>query len=158
MGYACPRVRLAWLVHPVTAGPPTGGGLSWADPEGMTGLPPQPLHNLDPAGGHPGPVIRLQILHVPDCPGAEALDDTLAPLLANRPGIQVMRQVVATEEDAAQLGMTGSPTILADGADPFARPGLEPSLSCRLYRDENGRLGPAPSVAQLCQVLGLDIP
>jgi len=51
--------------------------------------------------------------------------------------------------------MTGSPTLLADGADPFARSGLEPSLSCRLYRDENGRLGSAPSAAQLRQLLGL---
>jgi hypothetical protein len=102
-------------------------------------------------------VTSLQILHVPDCPGAQALDDHLAPLLANLPGIRVTRQVVATEEDAARLGMTGSPTILADGADPFTRPGLEPSLSCRLYHDENGRLGPAPSVAQLRQVLGLGV-
>ena len=103
-------------------------------------------------------MISLQILHVPDCPGAEALDDRLAPLLADFPGIPMTRHVVATEEDAARLGMTGSPTVLVDGADPFARPGMEPSLSCRLYRDENGRLGPAPSVDQLRQVLGLGTP
>jgi hypothetical protein len=102
--------------------------------------------------------MSLLILHVPDCPGAGALDDRLAPLVAGFPGIRVTRQVVVTEEDAARLGMTGSPTILADGADPFARPGLEPSLSCRLYRDENGRLGSAPSVAQLREVLGLATP
>ena len=29
--------------------------------------------------------------------------------------------------------MTGSPTLLVDGADPFARPGQPPSISCRLY-------------------------
>ena len=99
--------------------------------------------------------MSLQILHVPDCPGATALDDRLAPLVADLPGIRMTRQVVTTEEDAARLGMTGSPTLLADGADPFAGSGLEPSLSCRLYRDENGRLGSAPSVAQLRQLLGL---
>ena len=65
------------------------------------------------------------------------------------------RQVVTTEEGAVRLGMTGSPTLLADGADPFARSGLEPSLSCRLYHDENGRMGSAPSAAQLRQLLGL---
>jgi hypothetical protein len=51
--------------------------------------------------------------------------------------------------------MTGSPTLLADGADLFARPGLLPSVSCRLYRDEHGRQVPAPSAAQLRAVLGL---
>jgi hypothetical protein len=41
--------------------------------------------------------MRLQILHVPDCPGAEALDGLLGPLLAARPNIWVTRQVVTTE-------------------------------------------------------------
>jgi hypothetical protein len=41
------------------------------------------------------------------------------------------------------------------GADPFARPGLIPAVSCRLYRDEHGRQVPAPSGAQLRAVLGL---
>ncbi len=93
--------------------------------------------------------MRLQILHVPGCPGAEALASRLPPLLTACPHIQVMCQVVTTEDDARQHGMTGSPTILADGADLFARPGLLPSLSCRLYRDERGQLGPAPTTAQL---------
>ena len=48
-----------------------------------------------------------------------------------------------------RLGMTGSPTLLADGTDPFARPGLNPSISCRLYHDEQGRAVPAPSLGQL---------
>ena len=51
--------------------------------------------------------------------------------------------------------MTGSPTLLADGADPFARPGLLPAVSCRLYRDEHGRQVPSPSAAQLRAALGL---
>jgi hypothetical protein len=49
--------------------------------------------------------------------------------------------------------MTGSPTLLLDGRDPFARAGQEPAISCRLYRDADGRSGPAPSVAQLRAVL-----
>jgi hypothetical protein len=101
--------------------------------------------------------MRLQILHVPDCPGAHALDSRLAPLLAARPDIQVIRQVVTTEDDARRLGMTGSPTILVDGADPFARPG-QPSLSCRLYPDEHGHLGPAPTAAQLHEALSAAAP
>lgn len=97
--------------------------------------------------------MRLRILHLPDCPGAEAPDSRLAPLLARRPDIQMIRHVVTTEDDARRLGMTGSATILADGTDPFARRGQQPSLSCRLYPDERGHPGPAPTTAQLRQTL-----
>jgi len=98
--------------------------------------------------------VRLLILHVPECPGAEALESRLAPLLAVRPDIQVVRQVVTTEDEARRLGMTGSPTILAEGADLFARPPQhQPSLSCRLYSDEHGHLGPAPTTVQLREAL-----
>jgi hypothetical protein len=67
--------------------------------------------------------MRLQILHVADCPGAEALDGLLGPLLAARPDIWVTRQVVTTDDEAGRLGMTGSPTILADGRDLFSLSG-----------------------------------
>jgi len=97
--------------------------------------------------------MRLQILHVPDCPGAEALNAVLGPLLAARPDIRVTRQVVRTEDQAGRLGMTGSPTILADGRDLFPSPGQRPSLSCRLYPGEHGQLGPAPTAAQLREAL-----
>ena len=75
--------------------------------------------------------MRLLILHVPECPGAEALESRLAPLLAARPDIQVVRQVVTTEDEARRLGMTGSPTILTEGADLFARPRPRTSRPCR---------------------------
>ena len=97
--------------------------------------------------------MRLQILHVLDCPGAEALNAVLGPLLAARPDVQVARQVVTTEDEAGRLGMTGSPTILADGRDLFPSPGQRPSLSCRLYPGEHGQLGPAPTAAQLREAL-----
>jgi RNA polymerase sigma-70 factor (sigma-E family) len=98
--------------------------------------------------------MRLQILHVPDCPGADLLETRLAPLLAGRPGLELTRQVVADQAGAERLGMTGSPTLLADGSDPFARSGQPPSVSCRLYPDEHGRPGPAPSAEQLRLALG----
>ena len=102
--------------------------------------------------------MRLQILHVPDCPGAKALDSILGPLLAAWPDIQVTRQVVTTEDEAGRLGMTGSPTILADGRDLFPSPGQQPSLSCRLYPGEHRRLGPAPTASQLQEALTPAVP
>jgi hypothetical protein len=106
----------------------------------------------------PRAASRLQILHVPDCPGAEALESLLGPLLAARTDIQVTRQIVTTEDEAGQLGMTGSPTILADGRDLFPSPGQRPSLSCRLYPDEHGHLGPAPTASQLREALTPAVP
>ena len=49
--------------------------------------------------------------------------------------------------------MAGSPTILADDMNLFPTPGQQPSLSCRLYPIEHGRLGPAPTAAQLREAL-----
>ena len=97
--------------------------------------------------------MTLEILQVPGCPGADLLAARLDGLLSGRPG--VTRCVVASQAEAERLGMTGSPTLLADGADPFARPGLVPAVSCRLYRDEHGRQVPSPSAAQLRAALGL---
>ncbi|WP_324618442.1 organomercurial lyase [Streptomyces sp. XY413] len=45
--------------------------------------------------------------------------------------------------------MTGSPTLLLDGIDPFAVAGAPASVSCRLYRDADG----APSIRALRQAL-----
>ena len=97
--------------------------------------------------------MTLEILQVPGCPGADLLAARLDGLLAGR--ARVTRRVVASQAEAERLGMTGSPTLLADGADPFARPGLLPAVSCRLYRDEHGRQVRSPSSAQLRAALGL---
>lgn len=92
---------------------------------------------------------------MPGCPNAAVLEARLTQLLADRPDVCLTSQLVAGQADAERLGMTGSPTLLADGADPFARPGQHPSISCRLYFDEHGSPAPAPSPAQLRDALGL---
>jgi hypothetical protein len=89
--------------------------------------------------------MRLEILQVPGCRGADLLDARLAELGHPR----VIQRVITSQAEAEELGMTGSPTLLVDGADLFARPGQPPSISCRLYRDEHGRQSPAPSPGQL---------
>jgi hypothetical protein len=97
--------------------------------------------------------VQLTVLAVPGCPNAPALDDRLVAVLDGRAGVSVSRQVISDEGEAARWGMHGSPTVLIDGVDPFAEPGQPPSMSCRLYRDENGQLSGAPSLSQLRQAI-----
>jgi hypothetical protein len=66
-----------------------------------------------------------------------------------REGGPVSYEVIADEANAVSWGMHGSPTLLIDGADPFAEPGQPPTMSCRLYRDDFGQTAGAPSVAQI---------
>jgi hypothetical protein len=89
-------------------------------------------------GGDPA---SLEVLHVPDCPNVRPLLDHLSQV--NDP--PVVTRVVST--DAVRFGMTGSPTLLVDGVDPF--PAGECGLSCRLYRNESGAPVAVPSIQQL---------
>jgi hypothetical protein len=97
--------------------------------------------------------MQLTLLTVPGCPHADAFGERLAAALAGRADVVVRRREVADERQAAEAGMHGSPTLLIDGVDPFAGPDQAPSLSCRLYRDEAGRAGGAPSVQALRRAL-----
>ena len=93
--------------------------------------------------------MELTLLTIPACPNAAAFEERLAAALAGRPGAVVRRREVADEREAAQAGMCGSPTLLIVGVDPFAAPGQEPGLACRLYRDAAGRPAGAPTVEAL---------
>jgi len=96
-----------------------------------------------------GPTIEL--LYFPECPNwevaAQRLDEVAEAL-----GVGVVRHIVGTDAEAERVGFRGSPTILIDGRDPFAR-GDEPvGLSCRVYRTPEGLAG-APTVEQLVAAL-----
>jgi hypothetical protein len=97
--------------------------------------------------------MQLTVLAVPGGPSVPVPRDRLAAVLDGRAGVSVSQQVVSDEGEAAGWGMRGSPTLLIDGVGPFAEPGQAPSMSCRLYRDENGQTSGAPSVAQLRQAI-----
>lgn len=108
------------------------------------------------APGLEGITVRLQILHVSDCPNVALLEARLAEVIGGRSDIEITRQEIGTPEEAAAAGMTGSPTLLIDGGDPFPATGQQPSVSCRLYRDSAGRVEAAPTLADLRSVLGLE--
>ncbi|BAH48260.1 alkylmercury lyase family protein [Rhodococcus opacus] len=98
--------------------------------------------------------MRLEILQVPGCPHVALLEQRLENVLAGQQSeVEISHRVIDDPAVAADAGMTGSPTLLVDGADPFAAPGLVPSVSCRLYPAEGGGVGGAPSVAALRQAL-----
>jgi Alkylmercury lyase len=68
--------------------------------------------------------------------------------------VTITHHVLADPPDAVKSGMTGSPTLLIDGHDPFAEPSLVPSVSCRRYpAEDGGGFEGAPSVAALRAVL-----
>jgi hypothetical protein len=97
--------------------------------------------------------MHLTVLEVPGCPNAPVLQNRLEAVLEDWPGISVSHEVISEDGPAAMWGMHGSPTLLIDGVDPFAEPGQSPSMSCRLYRDENGQPSGAPSIGQLRQAI-----
>ncbi|MEU4191624.1 alkylmercury lyase family protein [Kribbella sp. NPDC026611] len=94
--------------------------------------------------------MKLEVLHVPDCPNLSPLLERLAEVT----DLPTSTRVIDNDADAARFGMAGSPTLLIDGVDPFAEAGgCECGVSCRLYRDDTGRIVPAPSVDQLRDAL-----
>jgi hypothetical protein len=97
--------------------------------------------------------MELTLLTVADCPHAAVFEERLAAASAGHLDVVLRRRVIACEREAAEAGMHGSPTLLVDGADPFARPGEATSLSCRLYPDDTGGTGGAPSVEALREAL-----
>ena len=98
--------------------------------------------------------MRIELLFVEGCPNHQLarrnLDGALSRVTPS--DCDVEERQVDSEEDARRWGMHGSPTILIDGRDPFARAGDEPSLSCRLYVDAASVSG-APSIEELAAAL-----
>ena len=97
--------------------------------------------------------MRLQLLYFDECPNWQVADARLREAL-ERLGrtVEVEKVLVSTPEQAEEWGFHGSPSVLVNGADPFAEAGAPVGLSCRLYRTPDGVRG-APTVDQLVKVL-----
>ncbi|MGH3460080.1 MAG: hypothetical protein ACRDP9_01275 [Kribbellaceae bacterium] len=90
--------------------------------------------------------MKLEVLHIPDCPNLTPLMERLAEVTA----LPVTTRVIRTDAEGAADVMAGSPTLLIDDVDPFTATGdADCGVSCRLYRDPAGRIVSAPSVEQL---------
>lgn len=97
--------------------------------------------------------MELTLLTVADCPNATVFQQRLGIALTAYPDAVLRHRVVADEAEAVEAGMAGSPTLLIDGADPFAVPGQVAGLCCRIYRDEAGHPAGAPSAAAIQKAL-----
>lgn len=97
--------------------------------------------------------MDVRLLYFGGCPHWTVAEQRLRSALARvGRGDEIHHVLVETPEDAERLGFLGSPTILVDGHDPFARGGEPPALACRVFSTFNGREG-SPTVEQLVEVL-----
>lgn len=93
---------------------------------------------------------KLEVLHVPDCPNLAPMLDRLRQAT----DLAVTTREISSAAEAASAGMAGSPTLLINGIDPFATQSQSAfAVSCRLYRDEQGRIVTGPSVEQLREAI-----
>ncbi len=99
------------------------------------------------------PVVEIDLLYVSDCPHRSLVRARLDDALTSIGLVALVReQEIRTSEEAARLGMRGSPTILVDGWDPFRATAGSTALACRLYQGDAGYTG-APTVEQLIEAL-----
>jgi hypothetical protein len=83
---------------------------------------------------------RVTLQYFDGCPHWRLADQRIREL-ARELDITIEHRKIETAEEAERLGFRGSPTVLVDGVDPFAK-GDEPvGLTCRLYETPTGPHG-----------------
>jgi hypothetical protein len=96
--------------------------------------------------------MDVTLLYFDGCPSWETTDQQLRSL-ADELGFDLAYCKVESPEAAEEMSFRGSPTVLIDGHDPFARGGEPVGLACRIYQTPDGTVG-SPTVEQLREVLG----
>jgi hypothetical protein len=98
--------------------------------------------------------VDIELQFVEGCPHVPVIRQRLADALeaVGRGDIEVWLTTIRTADEARKFGFTGSPTVLIDGRDPFARPHTKAALSCRLYSNAPGSSG-LPSIERLIAAL-----
>ncbi len=98
--------------------------------------------------------MEVELLVVRECPNEAAAGAALqeAARQAGMTELAVKVTVVDNDREAQRRGFVGSPTFLLNGVDPFAVPGAQPGITCRVYPTAAGPSG-VPDVAQLRDAL-----
>lgn len=92
--------------------------------------------------------MKITLQYFNGCPNWKEADAHIETLRTEGFDVEYDRRLIETPETAAQNEFRGSPTIIIDGADPFADPDVPIGLSCRMYRTEHGYAG-SPTLEQL---------
>jgi len=100
--------------------------------------------------------VNVELLWWEGCPSTEraltAVREALSELGLS--GVEVHMREIETGDDAEAAGFVGSPTILIDGRDIVpAADGEQIGLSCRVYRQRDGRMSPIPDPDDLREAL-----
>lgn len=95
--------------------------------------------------------MQIQFLWWEDCPSHPAAWQRLHQALTELDVEAAIERIeVETDEEAQHWQFPGSPTILVNGMDiDPAADDLPSRLTCRLYRTEDGRPSPLPSMAMI---------
>jgi hypothetical protein len=97
--------------------------------------------------------MRVQLLYFDGCPNRTLLEERLKEALDLLDDPSTVEHLqVGSQEQAERLRFAGSPSILIDGTDPFASPGIAVGLSCRVYPTPDSPSG-SPTLDQLVAVL-----
>jgi hypothetical protein len=99
-------------------------------------------------------VVDVQVVYFDGCPSWRIAYERLVEALdrVGRGDSRVELSMVESEAEAVAANIAGSPTILVDGRDPLAGPGVSGSLTCRLYSTSAGLAG-SPTVEDLVRAL-----
>lgn len=97
---------------------------------------------------------QITIQHTPGCPNValarQRVEAAVGQLDGPAPAVSV--EEIPDPDEATRRGFYGSPTLLFDGVDAFARKNVTPAFACRTYDTDIGPDG-APSVRQVLAVL-----
>jgi len=99
-------------------------------------------------------VVQLDVtlLYFEGCPNWLVMQQQLQELSSEFPEMTLTLRTVDTPEDAERLAFHGSPSIVLNGADPFADWSTPVGYSCRVYATPEGLAG-VPTKEQLHTVL-----
>lgn len=122
------------------------------DPQGVWVFAPPPARRLAP---HTVRNMDVALLYFDGCPSWHETDDRLRQALeaTGHTDTTIRYVLVSTPEEAETMQFRGSPTVLVDGKDPFAQPGMAVGLTCRLYPTEGGGPAGSPTLDQLMDAL-----
>ena len=98
--------------------------------------------------------VTLQSLD--DCPGWKTTASYLFTLVGEGWDVVIGYEPIDTHRLAVARDFHGSPTVLIDGADPFADEKATIGLACRTYPTEDGPAR-SPSMSQLRQAVAIAI-